>query len=834
MGDANSDTETESTEEEIEPKFKYKRIGNDLQEILKYDVITCAEVHPKFLIFGSYNGRLYLLDHQGNTVDSYLNKSNSFCHAVGVNEISVDSKGEYVATCSDDGKVVITGLFSDENNQKINIGKSVKAVALDPDPKVPAGKRFIVGDEKLTMYEKSFLKNLKSSTLCDAEGYVLSVCWNGPFVAWASYLGVRVYDLNEKCSLGLMKWEQPHNAKLENFRCNFRWSNATTLLIGWVDTIRICVIRKRTALGISTRDEPGFIVDPVSTFQTSFYICGLAPLTANQLVVLGYSKEKDSNRKALRPVLCVMDYKFNNSEEVCTDSLSLRGYEEYTVNDYMLGCIIEENRYFIIAPKDLVIASLYETDDRVQWLIEHRKFEEAMDVISNSNSGTLTLVEVSRLYVDHLLSLRQFDDAAKLCLRVLGNNKELWEEEVYKFVGFQQLRSVSSYLPTQEDCKLDPQVYEMVLYEYLKFDAKGFLNLIKEWPKTLYDTSAVINAIHDNFRKNCANELLESLAILYSHQEKYESALTMYLRLQNKDVFELIRRKNLYSVIHKLIIPLIELDKDQAISMLIQKQKIIPEIVVQQLEQKQEYLYNYLDALDKVDNSGKFHWKLVNLYAKFDRDKLLSFLRRSNNYPIQEALDICKRELFYPEMVYLLGRMGNTSEALNIIIHKLKNIEMAIDFCKEYDDSDLWNNLIDESLENPEIMTTLLDGIIGYVNPEVLVNKIKLGQKIPGLRKSVIKMLCDYRLQVQIQEGCTQIVLSDYFDLHEKVVKSQNQATHISYDNSCARCSHDILTKDILPRNDLIAFACGHIFHETCLPDRFVDERCSICTARNN
>lgn len=45
--------------------------------------------------------------------------------------------------------------------------------------------------------------------LSNAEGHVISVCWNGPFVAWASCLGVRVYDLNEKCSLGLMKWEEP-------------------------------------------------------------------------------------------------------------------------------------------------------------------------------------------------------------------------------------------------------------------------------------------------------------------------------------------------------------------------------------------------------------------------------------------------------------------------------------------------------------------------------------------------------------------------------------------------------------------------------------------------
>lgn len=61
----------------------------------------------------------------------------------------------------------------------------------------------------------------------------------------------------------------------------------------------------------------------------------------------------------------------------------------------------------------------------------------------------------------------------------------------------------------------------------------------------------------------------------------------------------------------------------------------------------------------------------MNLYATFDRKKLQPFLRKSNNYPIQEALEVCKRNLFYPEMVYLLGQMGNTSEALNIIMHKV-------------------------------------------------------------------------------------------------------------------------------------------------------------------
>lgn len=46
-------------------------------------------------------------------------------------------------------------------------------------------------------------------------------------------------------------------------------------------------------------------------------------------------------------------------------------YENFSPNDYCLECLIDENKYFIVSPKDVVAASLYESDDRVKWLIEH-------------------------------------------------------------------------------------------------------------------------------------------------------------------------------------------------------------------------------------------------------------------------------------------------------------------------------------------------------------------------------------------------------------------------------------------------------------------------------
>lgn len=49
---------------------------------------------------------------------------------------------------------------------------------------------------------------LKSTVQCESEGLVRSLCWGENFIAWSSDIGVRVYDINAKCSLGLIKWEE--------------------------------------------------------------------------------------------------------------------------------------------------------------------------------------------------------------------------------------------------------------------------------------------------------------------------------------------------------------------------------------------------------------------------------------------------------------------------------------------------------------------------------------------------------------------------------------------------------------------------------------------------
>lgn len=65
-------------------------------------------------------------------------------HSATVNDLSFDSEGEYIGSCSDDGLVVINGLFTDECF-KFVYHRPMKTLALDPDFSRKSSRRFVTG-----------------------------------------------------------------------------------------------------------------------------------------------------------------------------------------------------------------------------------------------------------------------------------------------------------------------------------------------------------------------------------------------------------------------------------------------------------------------------------------------------------------------------------------------------------------------------------------------------------------------------------------------------------------------------------------------------------------
>uniref|UniRef100_A0A1I8FL98 WD_REPEATS_REGION domain-containing protein n=1 Tax=Macrostomum lignano TaxID=282301 RepID=A0A1I8FL98_9PLAT len=97
-----------------EPRLKYHRVGQgntDLPRILDKDFITSLAVHSKFICVGTNWGNIYILDHMGNNIQGRSLSG----HSTTVNQISVDEKGEYLASCSMDERVIIHNLFKQED-----------------------------------------------------------------------------------------------------------------------------------------------------------------------------------------------------------------------------------------------------------------------------------------------------------------------------------------------------------------------------------------------------------------------------------------------------------------------------------------------------------------------------------------------------------------------------------------------------------------------------------------------------------------------------------------------------------------------------------------------
>ena len=217
---------------------------------------------------------------------------------------------------------------------------------------------------------------------------------------------------------------------------------------------------------------------------------------------------------------------------------------------------------------------------------------------------------------------------------------------------------------------------------------------------------------------------------------------------------------------------------------------------MQQLQARPYFLYLYLDALSRSDPllASDFSDHLVQLYAEFAPHRLLDFLRASNYYSLEAAYRVCKERDFVPEMVFLLGRMGNNKQALTLIIERLGDVERAIDFAKEQNDDDLWEDLLRYSETRPAFIRGLLENVGAEIDPIRLIRRIKNGLEIPGLKEALIKILQTFNLQISLLEGCQSILEGDSATLARKLQKDQTKGffescKYQSLDSCSLRCN---------------------------------------------
>ena len=237
---------------------------------------------------------------------------------------------------------------------------------------------------------------------------------------------------------------------------------------------------------------PSKYVEIIAVIATNYWICGIAPY-GEYLVTLAYTKDStvSSTETAKRPEIHIIT---KTNKEISVDALSVSGYEKYEATDYKLDYSRSESMFYILSPKDLIIAKPRDEDDHITWLLQNQKYEDALHFATEKQSliKAHSIVEIGEKYLTNLLDNRQFSDAARLCPKILGNSEKLWEKWIFNFTRINQIKVIAPVVPLSKP-QLAPTIYDMILAYYITNDPPGFFDLVQEWPSSIYNIHNIIS-----------------------------------------------------------------------------------------------------------------------------------------------------------------------------------------------------------------------------------------------------------------------------------------------------------------------------------------------------
>ncbi|KAK0650344.1 Vacuolar protein sorting-associated protein 41-like protein [Lasiodiplodia hormozganensis] len=523
---------------------------------------------------------------------------------------------------------------------------------------------------------------------------------------------------------------------------------------------------------------------------------------------------------------------------------------------------------------------------------------------------------IGDLWMQQLVSAKDWKAAGKVAGKVLGTSSR-WEHWVWAFAQAGQFDAITPYIPTKQlHPPLPSLVYEVVLGHYIIRDRVRLKELLDLWDPELFNVNSVINALESKLDAGDITEdtveggergrdwriLIEALAKLYIADGRPKQALQCYIRVQNADAtMSLIREYRLAAEVaddipgfimvrisreQMKMAPLEELEEasSEAVQLLVEdayQGLVNPHIVVEQLQERGDsfkpFLFFYMHALwtgkgseselrtthARIVDEGRtmvedFGDLAVELFAEYDRDLLMEFVKTSQSYDYEKACAVCDARQYIPELVYILSKTGEVKKALFLIIDKMGDVSYAISFAKEQDDPDLWDDLLDYSMDKPHFIRGLLEEVGTAIDPITLVRRIPEGLEIEGLRDGIRRMVREYEIQFSISDGVAKVLRSEVASAMEtlragrkKAVKFEVvdkepdhvdvfvepllDAQDVAEKNDAATITDrvDTATSGFKPghcvgcgkaftqdeKETLIGFACGHVYHLSCLLD---------------
>ncbi|WFD00610.1 Vacuolar protein sorting-associated protein 41 [Malassezia yamatoensis] len=854
---------TTSSCDEEEPLYNIHKIGSSVQDILAKDTLTASAVNDKHIAIGTSSGMLYVVTKEG-----LLHKGFQF-HTAKVQQVVLDSTGTFIASAGMDGLVCIASLHTSEQ-YRFDFQRPMQTIALEPGFGNRSSRAFVCGgmNSALVHREKRWFGH-KETILHSGEGPIWTLSWHDRWIAWANDRGVRVLDVYTHNVITLIASPQP-SIRMELARCHLFWRDPLTLLIAQGQRITVANIRSRfqeaedvlqnvsslsTLIPNLNTNEPNYFAEITEIFQVDYLVSGIAYFQ-DRIITLAYRAHPDDlqalhngavryQHDAQLQELCVID---DQGEEIGSDLVYMDDVHARCNDLHLASCWLPKKSssdsrddflLYVAGRRTMIVAQPRTEKDHLEWLLERHEYGQVLEQLERMGKDQaqaleLDYHEIGREYLHHLIEEQHdYSTAASNFARLLGNDAAAWEEFLWLYLDRHELDAALPYIPTQEP-QLSEVVYDMVLVHLLHTDERRLLQTLRTWPAELYSRQAVAAAIQD--RASSSSTLVACLAELFLAGHAPGKALQYLLQLRDPTVFALIREHNLFTDVQDKLAQLVELDQDIAgtqkppsdavTPLLVDHQHSIPiQRAMSQLDAYPWYAYHYLDALFDRDpeSIGSYANQLVSFYAEYQYSKLMSFLRTmSSMYSFEKAYKVCVKHDYVPEMIFLLGRTGDTRGALNLIIERLHDVHMAIDFVKQQDDTELWDQLLVYSRDRPEFLRALLEQVGGEVDFARIMRNIPENLTIPGLKPAVIKALHTMHLQASLLDDCSAVQFHAVQGLVAQYDAALRAARYCDAQTRCIVCDQLLLVH----AQPAMMFFCFHSAHLKCItsiPSRFSD-----------
>lgn len=799
------DDDDDEEEEEEPPLLKYTRITKLPASLFSRDSISACLFLDEFFLFGTHSGLLHLTRSDFTAIQTIK------CHRSSI--LSIHSEGAYFATASIDGTVVIGMIHDLANITAFDFKRPVQAVVLAADYKT--SKTFVSGGMAgdVVLSQRNWLGNRMDIVLSRGNGPIIGIYTMDDVILWMNDAGITFCGIHSKAQLLNVPFPQEgsNEVRPDLYRPHVHFPEVDRITVAWGNHIwmfKISLAKSPeqganlgsilSSAASSLRAAPDKKVELEHHFSIKMHIAGISSFKDDQLMCLGFS-EFDDKYSVIRGIPEIKIIDTVTGEEVHNDAVVVKNYKNLTLNDYHLGKHIENAspEYFLISATGAIRIQVLTLKDHYEWYVEKEDYLQAWQI------GKYVVDDYSRLEtglkgIAKLMENNQWDEAASQISIIVSNTniiddpkfKEFaikkWENIFEKIIESSNVDSIAQKIPLDPPFK--KSLYDGVLDFYLKRkNMDSFVRLLKKWPPRLFSTRHFEDRLEESIEEHDSSEISyrEAIIYLYLSESRYSKAVSHMLVARDIRALDILLSHSLISQFKDKIIDIVllpydgnlrelarmhisEIEQifDKPIELLVQSRhslKISDMIALfTKSEDLRVILFLYLKKISTIDpvSCAPFENKLIELYALFDKDHLLNFLKSRSNYDAEEAIEFCsKQKGFSGELIYLWGKIGENKKALSLIIDDLNDPHLAIEFVKNWGDSDLWEFMIGYSMDKPKFVKALLDSPDEFGKTYLEVAKaMPTNMHIEGLQVTLNRISKDSALNLRVRKSVLKIV----------------------------------------------------------------------------